>query len=272
VKELLLGLLPFAAAAGFVALFDRASRRRGLDPPGFRQPARRLLGLSALALVLALTAFAPLAGLGQPEPPPRSFEGVAPWQLFVIHVLLVATMVIWWTAAYGGSGERPGRQLGLAARRPGVELALGVAFGVAAWLVVLVGAALVAGTIAALGGEDLLPKGPPTAISWLAGQTLALRAALALSAGVVEEAFFRGLLQPRIGIAASTAVFALAHLAYGQPFLLVGITILSVLYGLLVRWRQSIWAAIAAHAVFDLVQLLIVVPAVLKEFRGFFAS
>ena len=63
--------------------------------------------------------------------------------------------------------------------------------------------------------------------------------------------------------------FALAHLSYGQAFMLVGVTALSVIYGLLVKWRQSLWAAIAAHTVFDLVQLLIVVPTVLRELGGF---
>ena len=41
-------------------------------------------------------------------------------------------------------------------------------------------------------------------------------------------------------------------------------TFLSVLSGALVRWRQSIWAAIAAHALFDAVQLLVIVPAALE--------
>ena len=57
---------------------------------------------------------------------------------------------------------------------------------------------------------------------------------------------------------------ALAHLVYGQPFMLVGVTLLSLLYADLMRRRGSVWAPIAAHAVFDLVQLLVVVPLVAK--------
>ena len=90
------------------------------------------------------------------------------------------------------------------------------------------------------------------------------RLGLALSAGTVEELFFRGLLQPRSGIVFSTALFALAHLSYGQPFLLLGVTLLSVLYAILVRWRQSLWAAMTAHFLFDAIQMLIVIPSVLK--------
>ncbi|HEY4588628.1 MAG TPA: CPBP family intramembrane glutamic endopeptidase, partial [Thermoanaerobaculia bacterium] len=87
---------------------------------------------------------------------------------------------------------------------------------------------------------------------------------ISLSAGVVEEGFFRGFLQPRVGIVMSTCLFVLAHFSYGQPFMLIGITLLSLIYAYLVRWRQTIWPAIAAHALFDGVQLLVVVPAALR--------
>jgi membrane protease YdiL (CAAX protease family) len=91
-----------------------------------------------------------------------------------------------------------------------------------------------------------------------------LRLGIALSAGIVEETFFRGFLQPRIGIVLSTLLFALAHLSYDQPIMLVGVGLLSILYGLLVRWRRNLWPAIVAHFLFDAIQLLIVIPAVLR--------
>ncbi len=46
--------------------------------------------------------------------------------------------------------------------------------------------------------------------------------------------------------------------------MLVGITLLSLLYGLMVKWRQNIWPAIAAHALFDAVQLLVMIPVALR--------
>jgi membrane protease YdiL (CAAX protease family) len=270
VTELARAALPFLLAAGFVVYFDSASRARGLDPPGFRNPLRRVLGLTVLALGLAITAFGPLASIGAEAPTATDFAGVPSWQLFVVHALLIATLITWFSAAFGGRGGGLAAQVGLKAKRPVSELGVGVLFGIASWLTVLAAAWAVAMLVAALGGEELIPKRPPAAVVWLVGQSIALRIGLALSAGVVEEVFFRGFLQPRIGILGSTAVFALAHLSYGQPFLLVGITLLSLFYGLLVRWRQSVWAAIAAHAVFDLVQLLIVAPSLLRQFSGFF--
>ena len=56
----------------------------------------------------------------------------------------------------------------------------------------------------------------------------------------------------------------LAHLSYGQPFMLIGIALLSLIYAFLVKWRQNLWPAIAAHALFDGVQLLVVVPLALR--------
>ncbi len=50
--------------------------------------------------------------------------------------------------------------------------------------------------------------------------------------------------------------------------MLIGVTLLSLLFALLVRWRQSVWAAVVAHAVFDAVQLLIVVPMALEFAPG----
>jgi hypothetical protein len=161
--------------------------------------------------------------------------------------------------------RRLARAFRLAARRPGFEIALGLAAGVAIWGLVLTVLMAVSALLLALGGQDLLPGEPPGLITFLVDQPVWVRLAAALSAGLVEETFFRGFLQPRVGLPLSTALFVLAHFAYGQPFMLVGVALLSVIYGLLARRRGSVWAAAAAHAVFDAVQLLVVVPWVVEQ-------
>jgi len=263
-------LAPFVLALLAVGYFDFRARRLGLRPPGFVQPARRVLGLGALILALAVSSFASLASAGG-APAEVDYSSIPPWQLFALHVVLLGAALAWFAAGYAGSGASFADQVGLSARRPARELLVGALLGIGAWVVVIAAAWIAALVVAALGGEKLLPERPPGAVAWIAGQSVVLRAGLAFSAGTVEEIFFRGVLQPRTGIVFSTLLFSLAHLSYGEPFLLVGVTVLSLIYGLLVRWRQSVWAAIAAHTVFDLVQLLIVVPAVLREFGGFFA-
>ena len=154
--------------------------------------------------------------------------------------------------------------LGFRTPAPGREIAFGLGAGLAIWLVVLIVLLGIAGVMVALGGERFLPKQAPAVIPWIAGLPVGIRILLSLSAGVVEETFFRGLLQPRVGIALSTGCFVLAHASYGQPFMLVGVALLSLIYAFLVRSRQNLWPAIAAHALFDGVQLLVVIPAALR--------
>jgi membrane protease YdiL (CAAX protease family) len=119
--------------------------------------------------------------------------------------------------------------------------------------------------LVAFGGENVIPHQPPDLVVWIAALPLWLRVSVALSAGVVEEVFFRGFLQPRVGIGLSTLLFVLAHLSYDQPFMLVGITVLSLFFAGLVWWRQNLWPAIAAHALFDGVQLLFLIPWALRQ-------
>jgi membrane protease YdiL (CAAX protease family) len=155
-------------------------------------------------------------------------------------------------------------QLGLLTPDLGHELGVGVLVGVGSWFVVLAAAVVLALILYFVGAEGVAPKSPPEIIVWIAALPFGVRLLAALSAGVVEETFFRGFLQPRIGLWLSSAFFVLGHLSYGQPILLFGVAILSLIYGSLVRWRQTIWPAIAAHALFDGVQLLVVIPTTLK--------
>lgn len=266
--ELLRLLGPVVAALGAALLFDRMTRRRGLDPPGFARPERRAAALALLGFAFYLAVFSPLGQVGRAFAP--DLTQLASWQLFALHVLFVAAIAGWYASGYllgDGAGGRPARlveQLGLVAPRLGTELAVGAVAGIGAWLAVLAGVVLFALALSGLGGEEMLPQAPPAIIPWIASRPLLLRLAIAASAGFVEEAFFRGLLQPRIGIGLSTLFFALAHLSYDQPLMLVGVTLLSLLYGGLVRWRQTIWPAVVAHFLFDAIQLLVVIPAVLE--------
>ncbi|HEV8579787.1 MAG TPA: CPBP family intramembrane glutamic endopeptidase [Thermoanaerobaculia bacterium] len=159
-------------------------------------------------------------------------------------------------------------QFGLLAPNVPREIGVGLVLGLAAWVAVLMVLIGIGVVLWALGGENAVPKQPPALVPFIAGLPIGIRVLISLSAGVFEEGFFRGFLQPRIGIGLSTAFFALAHLSYGQPFMLIGITLLSLIYAFLVRWRQNLWPAIAAHALFDGVQLLVVVPAALRFIQG----
>jgi hypothetical protein len=248
--------------------------RRGLEPAGFIlrgvEPVerispvlRRTLAFLIVASVLFLAVFQPLALIGA-EQPELDLDAVSPLQLFVLHAILAVSLVLWGLLAYSGTAEArdwPDR-LRLRSERPLVELGIGVAVGVGAWVVVVVFLVVLSALLYALGAEELFSTEPPAMVMWIAGLPVLARLAVSLSAGVVEECFFRGFLQPRVGIALSTVFFVLAHLSYEQPLMLVGITLLSLVFAALVAWRGNVWAAVAAHATFDGVQLLFLIPLV----------
>lgn len=274
------GLLLLAGAV--TAAVDWMAVRHGLVPPEFDLRAddplatqlgpviRRAIALTVIALVLWIGVLGPLASIGAKTA--QKFTGVPTPELFLLHVLFIFTLVVWFIAGYVPAvGAQPldwwrgwTRQLGWRTRRPVQELGLGVGAGVISWLVVLLLVMLIGMIVYALGGEDLLPQSPPPMLEWIVGLPFAVRLGLALSAGLVEETFFRGFLQPRVGIVFSSVLFILAHLSYGQPFMLVGVAMLSFIFAGLVRWRQSIWAAAAAHATFDGIQLLVIMPLFAK--------
>lgn len=271
---------------------DRMCEARGLLPPGFREPWRRLLAWALVALILWVGAFSSLASLGGQEVE-RDLSGLTTPQLFLLHLLLILTIVSWFLLGFSGVRPAPPppspptldgepapvmppppppvplfrrfqEQFGFVAPDVPREIGIGVLVGSGSWGAVLAVAILLGLVLMALGREDALPKQPPALIPWIAALPVGVRILISLSAGVVEETFFRGFLQPRIGIFLSSLLFVFAHFSYGQPFMLVGIATLSLIYAFLVRWRQNIWPAIAAHFLFDAVQLLVVIPMTLK--------
>lgn len=263
-------LLAAALAAGTALGVDRWTELRGYLPPGFAHLWRRASAFVVLAAIFYVGVFLPVAMFGAVRPPLP--EDLSTPRLFLLQALFLLALVAWFLLGYARAGASAGgltasfaRQFGLRARDAFAELALGSAAGVVGWVLTIVLMLTVVGLTWALGGEELLPTEPPELIPLVAGLPILVRIAIALTAGVVEELFFRGFLQPRVGITLSSALFVLAHLSYEQPFMLVGIAGLSVLFALLVRWRGTVLPAIAAHAVFDLIQLLIVVPQVLER-------
>lgn len=268
-EALLRAGVPMLLAVLAAAACDALAMRRH-PPPGFRIGWRRAAAAALLAGVFYVGVTAPLGTIGLDVE--LDLTGARPWELFTLHALFAAVMLVWGLLGYArveDAPERLGRHLALAfrfaARRPAAEVGFGIAAGIAIWGGVLLVLLAIGAAILALGVDGVLPESPPGAIHFLVAQPVWLRLAAALSAGLVEEAFFRGFLQPRVGIVFSTALFVLAHWSYGQPFMLVGVSMLSVVYALLARWRGNVWAAAAAHAVFDAVQLLVVVPWAVEQ-------
>jgi len=212
------------------------------------------------------------AAVGQIGLPSRvdqiDFDQLSRLALFQMHAILVATLAIWLWLGYRRCGHDAGTvvltQLGLRTRTGQslpIELGIGLGAGVLLWAGVLAVVVFVAFLVGVASGFENLPNEAPKMVLWMGSLPLLVRLALSLSAGVVEEVFFRGFLMPRVGLFASNVLFVLAHLNYEQPFLLLGVALLSVAFSYLTIWRRNVWPAIAAHFLFDAVQLLFLVPA-----------
>jgi membrane protease YdiL (CAAX protease family) len=79
---------------------------------------------------------------------------------------------------------------------------------------------------------------------------------LGASAGIGEEAIFRGALQPRYGIVLPSLLFTMLHgPQYGFNAVLLGLFGVSVIFGLL-RKQVNTTAAMITHALFNAVQVL----------------
>lgn len=273
-------LAPILLSAATAWWMDRMMAGRGLLPPYFQldpflspeeratRLGRRLLAGGLVAAVLWIGVFSALGSVGQDVE--WDLEGLTAPRLFLLHFILVFSVACWYGLGFGGRAEQRNTgasawtaQFGFRAPAIGREIGVGLIVGVGAWVLTLGALVVVAIFLWQVVGEEVLPKEPPPIVPWIAALPIWIRLLLSLSAGVVEETFFRGFLQPRVGIALSTVLFVLAHASYEQPLMLLGVALLSLIYAFLVRWRQNIWPAMAAHALFDALQLTVVIPTAL---------
>lgn len=193
-------------------------------------------------------------------PTPKELAHVPFYSLFLLHAILVVFLIGWWLMT-----RRPRIDIFLNIRTDHVGEAVmtGFAVGVGGWIVTILIAIAIAAVLAASG---LIPKNPqpPPMIGWMASLPLWKKGAIVLSAMVIEEAFFRGWLQKRIGLIASTVLFALAHSGLGQPLLLIGVSIISLIIGVTFYRTKNLIPGMIAHGIFDGVQLFVIIPILFK--------
>src|SRR5436305_10692882 len=99
-------VIPVALGLGVAVALDLMSAARGLLPPGFRTPWRRVLAILVVAALLAVGVFAPLGALGEKTAAPDVSRITTP-QLFLLHALMVATMGIWFLLGFTGQQAEP---------------------------------------------------------------------------------------------------------------------------------------------------------------------
>lgn len=255
--EVVTGLLlpSLGLASVTVALLFWPGRRPGIE--AFPSRARRGMALVVLTLFLALVCWAPVFQF--PDVDPEVVVGGGHFgALFVGHALLVLFLVVWWFLV----GQPPlGSYLRVGPGAPWEVLRLGIGGGVMGWALTLAAMATV-GLFVSPGaaGEEGAGAGVPATVEWLVALPWYQRLAVALSAGIVEEAFFRSFLQVRAGLLLSSALFTASHMSYGLPLMLVGIFTFSTFLGLLFRARNDVVPCMIAHTVFDAIQLFLILP------------
>lgn len=179
---------------------------------------------------------------------------------FLLHLILVIFLIGWWLA----TRLPPLRTfLNIPREGNGEAVMAGFAIGLGGWIVTIVFVLLFALILKAVG---VLPENiqPPAMIAYMAHVSWWKKVLIVLSAMTIEEAFFRGFLQKRIGLIASTILFALAHAGYAQPMLLIGVTVISLIIGTAFYRTKSIVPGIVAHGVFDAVQLFVIIPVAFR--------
>lgn len=81
-------------------------------------------------------------------------------------------------------------------------------------------------------------------------------ALLGLTAGVGEEIFFRGAIQPRFGIFLTAALFALLHSQYGWSWIIAGLFGIGILLGIERKYLGTP-ASIITHAVYNFLVVIL---------------
>ena len=210
------------------------------------------------AFLLMLTFL--IIGSSLHPPTSKDLAKVPFYSLFTLHIILFIFLLGWWLLTL-----RPpiGAFLNITRQRLGEAVMTGFAVGVAGWIVTLMIALAVALLLSAAG---IIPKNPQPSpmIGWMAALPLWKKATIVLSAMTIEEAFFRGWLQKRIGLILSTMLFALAHSGLGQPLLLIGVSIISLIIGFTFYRTKNLIPGVIAHGIFDAVQLFVLIPVVFK--------
>lgn len=208
-----------------------------------------LIGLTLLVVSSALA-----------HPTAKQLAGTPFYSLFLMHAILVIFLVGWWAA----TGRPEWREfLNVRHERPAEVVAIGLSVGVGGWIFTILMAMGIALTLQATGVLDKAPE-PPAMIGWMAALPIWQKALIILSAMTVEEAFFRSFLQKRVGLIASTLLFALAHFTYGNPLLLIGVTMISLVIGVTFYRTKNVLPGVIAHGVFDAIQLFVIVPIAVK--------
>jgi len=248
--------LAFLMAVVAVALLALRGYRPYFDE--FRGRVRQTLAAFMFIGILAVAVFYPVTSFGKAE----DIDPATIWfpALLVGHCVLLAFLLIWWRMRADVSLAQ---FLRLSMQHIDENLRRGIVTGVLGWMLTL-GVTAAAAAAATSTGHVSQPSEVPPLIAWLAALPVGYKLIIVAVAMTVEEAFFRAFLQARIGLVASSILFALSHFSYGLPFMIVGVFTISLVIGRAFQRSGDLLPCIVAHGVFDGVQLLVILPLAVR--------
>jgi membrane protease YdiL (CAAX protease family) len=218
------------------------SRVTPIDPESPVDMSGLSVFLAVLGLLIAVT-------LREPEPDEAAS---------VDYGQLVVQLLGWVGISYAVVGTGLRRRLKDANERLGLfkPTVKTVAIGCAAFFAAMFVNAL-AGVLTAIfqpGTSDVIERGTEELTgnfnnAW--GAVL-----IAVSAGVGEELFFRGALQPKFGILLTSICFALLHTNYGLSFVTLGVFGMGIVFGIL-RQRYGAVPAMITHGLVNFVAVIV---------------
>ncbi len=253
---MLIAAIVTAVLAGTLILLNETKGIFSQDH--FPNPATKWAAYAWLTLLIFVMSSLVVSSSQESGAPDLS--QVAFWQLFVLHMLLLLFLAGWWVL----SGQpRLSSYMNIQGDRLLEQVAIGGVVGVGGWLITI-GLAVLIGLALTAGGVMPENMQPSPMIPWMAGLAWWKKGLIVLSAMTVEEFFFRGWLQKRVGLVGSTIVFAIAHAGYGQPFMLIGITIISLVIGLTFYYTRRLIPCIIAHGMFDAIQIFVIIPVAIN--------
>ena len=221
-----------------------------------------LVGLLAVGNWTASTPVRPGGHLGRATAQLASGQELADdsiplvWQMLTLLPLWIGLLGIAWLVAVATGRERPGWRIELEGR----DLASGVAAGVLLQVPLI---PVVYVIIQAVFGE-IQPTGRALALTDRVdsiGEVVLVVAFIAVGAPVVEELFYRGLLQralvdrfgPAVGIATAAVIFGAVHFSWVE---LPALALVGLVLGTL-AWRTGrLGPAIVGHVTFNLFTLV----------------
>ena len=215
---------------------------------------RRTVAVLLLTGILAVAVFLPVTSFGQAD----EIDPNTIWfpSLLAGHLVLATFLLLWWRLRADTSLAA---FLHLARGHWWGKIRSGTAAGCTGWLATVTVTGAAAGLFS-LAGQAAPSTEVSPLIVWLAKLPIPHRLIMIAAAMTVEEAFFRGFLQPRFGLALSSLFFALSHFNYGLPFMVVGVFTVSLVIGRTFQRSGDLLSCVIAHGIFDAVQLLIVIP------------